>query len=65
VNIHFVVIDRQLKLIAADPEDDKFVECAISAQAPVIVSGDKHLLDLKHYKDIQILSPSQFIKIGK
>lgn len=60
VHIHFVAIDRQLKLVAADPEDDKFVECAMSAQATVVVSGDKHLLDLKRHKNISILSPSQF-----
>ncbi|MCG2722046.1 MAG: putative toxin-antitoxin system toxin component, PIN family [Thermodesulfovibrionales bacterium] len=61
VHIHFVAIDRQLKLVTADPEDDKFVECAMSAQATVVVSGDKHLLDLKRYKSIRMLSPSQFI----
>ncbi len=61
VHIHFVAIDRQLKLVAADSEDDKFVECAMSAHATVVVSGDKHLLDLKRYKSISILSPSQFI----
>lgn len=61
VNIHFVTIDRKLKLVAADPEDDKFVECALSAHATVVVSGDRHLLDVKRYKSIRILSPSQFI----
>lgn len=61
VHIHFVAIDRQIKAVAADPEDDKFLECALSAQASLIVSGDKHLLNLKSYKDIRVVSPSQFI----
>lgn len=61
-NIHFVAIDRQLKVVDADPQDDKFLECAMSAKATLIISGDRHLLDLKRYKNIRILSPSQFIK---
>jgi uncharacterized protein len=60
-HIHFVAIDRHLKVVAADPEDDKFVECAFSAHATLIVSGDKHLLNLQRYKNIRVLSPSQFI----
>ena len=47
--------------VADDPDDDKFLECAQAGGAEFVISGDKHLLNLKEYKDIQILSPSAFL----
>jgi hypothetical protein len=32
--------------VAADPSDDRILECAVAADAEVIVSGDQHLLAL-------------------
>lgn len=61
-NIVFVSTDRTLQLIVADPGDDKFIECALVANAHVIISGDKHLIEFKKYKDVKILTPSDFIK---
>ena len=49
-------------IISNDPSDDKFIQCALSGNAKVIVSGDTHLPSLKAYKDIHILSPSQFLE---
>ena len=51
------------KVILDDPSDDIFLACAISAGAKYIVSGDKHLLDLKNYGDIRIISSAEFLKI--
>src|SRR5262245_37158189 len=39
-------------VIAADPDDDAVLACAIAAQAEVIVSGDSHLLALRVYQNI-------------
>ncbi|MBY0377806.1 MAG: putative toxin-antitoxin system toxin component, PIN family [Gammaproteobacteria bacterium] len=47
--------------VSRDPDDDKFIACAVSANAKVIVSGDKDLLDVGSYSDIDILSPRQFL----
>ena len=44
-----------------DPSDDRILECAVAAQAQVIVTGDKHLLRLKHFQDIPIITPRQFL----
>ena len=52
-----------LTVIKADPDDDKFLECAVEGQASYIVSGNKHLYELKTYKGIQIFTPTQFILI--
>lgn len=35
---------------------NKFIECAMEGEADYIVSGDEHLLSLKHYKGIQIVN---------
>jgi hypothetical protein len=43
-----------------DPDDNKFIDCAIHAQADIILSGDKHLLKLGKFGPIRILSPVQF-----
>ena len=42
-------------------DDNKFLECAIASGAEIIVTGDKHLLALKIYQNIQILKPNEFI----
>jgi len=49
-------------VVAADPDDDKFVECALVAGAKIIVSGDRHLLDLDKYEDIEMLTAAQFLE---
>ena len=49
-------------IIPNDPSDDNFIQCALAGNAKVIVSGDIHLLSLKLYQDIHILSPAEFLK---
>ena len=49
-------------IIKKDPDDDKFILCAKAANAKTIISGDQHLLNLKSYHGIKILTPSQFLK---
>lgn len=46
--------------VCRDPDDDKFLECALDAQAKYIVSGDKDLLVLKEYEGIQIVTAHEF-----
>jgi len=56
-----VVQDSPIEpVIKRDPDDDKILACAIAAQADWIVSGDDHLLCLKRYKGIPIVTPRQF-----
>ena len=52
----------KLNVIKEDPKDNKFLECAVSANASYIVSGDRHLLNQKQYRDILIFSPRNFLK---
>lgn len=48
-------------VIQRDPSDDVFIGCAVAGKAHYVVSGDRHLLDLKKYKAIPIISASEFL----
>jgi len=54
---------QKISAIEADPDDDKFIECAVAAKAGYIVSGDKHLLNLKNYQGIQIMKAAKFLEV--
>jgi putative PIN family toxin of toxin-antitoxin system len=56
---------QQLTVIEVDPTDNRYLECALAAEAEVIVSGDRHLLALGEYEGIQILSPAGFLAFLK
>jgi uncharacterized protein len=47
--------------ICADPDDDKFIACALASSAKIICSGDRHLLDIDGYRGIEILRPRAFV----
>lgn len=52
------------RVIPADPDDDHVLACAIAARAELIVSGDRHLLDLGgDYRGIHIASPAEAVSI--
>ena len=48
--------------IADDPDDNKFLGCALEAKAYYVVSGDNHLLSLKHFHGIQIVDANAFVQ---
>lgn len=53
---------EDIEIVKDDPSDNKFLECALEAEADFIVSGDPHLLELGRFKGIEILSPNTFLK---
>jgi len=58
------VVEPKTKIsVVSDEPDNRILECAVKAKANFIVSGDKHLLDLGEYKNIQILKPAQFLTL--
>jgi len=55
-----VQVDQVVKGICSDADDEKFLSCALTANVEVLVSGDKHLLDLKRHRSIRILTAREF-----
>lgn len=53
---------NNVNVIDADPDDNKILECAIAAEAAIIVSGDAHLLELATWRSIRIITPAIFIQ---
>jgi putative PIN family toxin of toxin-antitoxin system len=54
---------KKLTVIEKDPSDNRYLECAKEGNAAYIVTGNKHLLDLKEYNGIMILTPTGFLTI--
>lgn len=46
--------------VCQDPDDDKFLACAVAGGAGVVVSGDKHLRQVSGWNGIAVLSPREF-----
>lgn len=54
----------RIQHIKADPPDNRILECAVSAEAQFLVSGDrKHMLPLRTFRGIHIVSPSEFLAL--
>jgi len=49
-------------VVLVDPDDDTVLACAVAASAEVVVSGDSHLLALKKYRDIPILTAAELLE---
>lgn len=47
--------------VSRDPDDDKFLEAAIEARAPYVVTGDKDLLAVKTVRGVRIVTPAAFL----
>ena len=59
--LRVVSIPGLLAAVPRDPDDNVVLECAVEGKARYIVTGDKHLLVLKAFRDIQILRASDFL----
>ncbi len=62
VNVLFAAHPPDLRVVHADPDDDKFIACAVALKADAIVTGDRALRDIGGYMGIRILSPGEFLK---
>ena len=46
----------------AGPDDDKFLAAAVAAGVQILVSGDRHLLDVSGWQDIEVVTPRAFVR---
>jgi putative PIN family toxin of toxin-antitoxin system len=51
----------RLTVVEDDPDDNKFIECAVALKAHFVVSGDKALTAIQDYMGIKIVAPRQFL----
>ncbi len=58
---HVIEISEKITYLEDDPDDDKILECAVVSKCIYIVSGDKHLVKLKSFRNIKILKPAEFL----
>jgi uncharacterized protein len=49
--------NMRIHAVAEDSDDDKYIEAAVEGLAQFVVTGDKHLLSLKSYENIRIVTP--------
>lgn len=47
--------------VARDDDDNRVLETAIEGRCAYVVTGDKDLLDLKNYRGVRILTPTEFL----
>jgi len=57
-----IEIKQKVAIIKDDPDDNKVIECAIESSSDYIVTYDRHLLKLKEYKGIKIITPEEILK---
>jgi putative PIN family toxin of toxin-antitoxin system len=55
-----IQVDQIVKGVCCDTDDEKFLSCALTANVEVLISGDRHLLDLKQYKSVRIVTAREF-----
>jgi uncharacterized protein len=61
-NILFTQKTPKIQIIKNDPDDDKFIECAVALKAEVVITGDREVLEVGEYKGIRILTPRSFLE---
>jgi putative PIN family toxin of toxin-antitoxin system len=57
----YVHPDQRFDVVASDPDDNRVLECAAHAGSQLIVTGDTHLLMLRDFGGIRILSVADFL----
>ncbi len=62
VKAEFVTPSEVVTAVKADPSDNKFLEAALEGEADCLVSGDNHLLALKFFRGIPIITAREFIE---
>ncbi|PDW00924.1 putative toxin-antitoxin system toxin component, PIN family [Candidatus Viridilinea mediisalina] len=62
--IRITKIKENIMFIAADPDDDRVLECAVAAGANYLVTGDRrHLLPLRSFRTIEIITVAEFLTL--
>jgi putative PIN family toxin of toxin-antitoxin system len=60
-NVVFTAKTPVLHVVEKDPDDNKFIECAVALKADFVITGDKALIEIQDYMAIKIVSPKVFL----
>ena len=55
-----IQVEQVVSGVCSDADDEKFLSCALAANVEVLVSGDRHLLNLKQYQFVRIVTAREF-----
>ena len=55
--------EEHISIIKEDPADNRILECAKISKSEYLITGNKHLLKLKKYENIQIIKSSEFLRL--
>jgi len=53
----------EVRVVEEDPKDDIVLACGVKAKADYIVSKDQHLVSLREYRGIKLVSTDEFLKV--
>jgi uncharacterized protein len=62
--VHAELVDAPANLatqVCSDPDDDKFLACALVSSAKVIISGDSALLAVNGWSELEVVRPRAFV----
>jgi putative PIN family toxin of toxin-antitoxin system len=62
LNLLFTTKTPKIRVIKNDPDDDKFIECAVALEAHTVITGDREVLTIKKYMGIRIVTPQEFLE---
>lgn len=51
----------ELHIVEEDPDDDKFIECAVALKAKFVITGDSAVKKIQDYMNIKIVNPREFL----
>lgn len=61
IKAEIIPAERLSERVSDDPDDDKFLACAISANSKIVISGDRHLLKVSGFRGIKVMKPRPFV----
>ena len=60
-----VSVKEKIENGSRDKTDNKYLECALAGGVDYIISGDVHLLEMKEYKKIKIVTANEYLETLK
>ena len=62
---NMVAVTGKIENGSRDKTDNKYIECGIAGNVDYIISGDIHLLEIKKYREIEIITAKEYLEMFK